>query len=100
DHALQPGHEMFGKMVDSISTTSKMPLQAGTHHSPTQTWSITHRIVGITHIQNALLNQVQDLFIKRGLYTVSNVTGKFLVQKDRFLSYRRIERDCLLDCFR
>src|ERR1700730_5901397 len=91
---------MFHEMLDSSWATTKMPLQAGTHYAPTQSWSITHRIISITGTQHALLDQIHDLFIESSLETISHMAGKFLVQVNRLLANRRIKRNRSLNCFR
>ena len=91
-------------MLDPARSTANMPLQARTHHSPTQPRPIAHRIIGLGNTQDTLLNQIQDLAIESRLKPVCNMAGKFLPQVDRLLADRRIKRHRLLDgfgrCFR
>src|SRR6185503_5095564 len=61
--------------------------------------AITHCVVGVTHTEHTFLNQIHDLLVEGSLKSVSDMAGKFLVQVNRLLSDRRVERDCLLDCF-
>src|SRR5258708_28471084 len=80
-------------------TTRKVPLQTGSHHSPPQAGAITHCIVGVADIQHALLNQIHDLFVESDLEPIADVPGKFLVELDRLLSNRSIERHRALNRF-
>src|SRR6185312_8007004 len=87
-------------MFDSASAASQVPLQARTHHSPAQAWTITDGIICIANTEHAVLNQKHDLFIEGRLKSIANVTWKFLVQLNRLLSDRGVERYRLLNRFR
>src|SRR6267378_5567073 len=89
-------HEMF----DAAGATAEMPLQTRPHHSPAWSRSITNSNVRVLDAQDIVLNQIHDLLVERGLQSVSDVTGKFLFQMDRFLPNRGVKRDRLLNRFR
>src|SRR5438874_10911067 len=91
---------MIHEIVDAAGATAEMPLQTWPHHSPAWSRSITNSNVRILDAQHVVLNQIHDLLVKRRLQPVSDVTGKFLFQMDRFLSNRGVKRKRLLNRFR
>jgi hypothetical protein len=76
-----------------------MPLQAGSHHSPSKPRTIGHGNIGVRDTQHTLLNEIDDFLIERRLKTVGDMTGKCLEQMDRLLSYGSVERHGLFDGF-
>src|SRR5262245_66616761 len=77
-----------------------MPLQALAHDAPAKSRSVGYGDVGIGHAEDALLNEKQDLLVEGSLQTVGRMARKGLVQSDRLLADRRVERqgasdDCL-----
>src|SRR5438270_4807879 len=88
-------HEMF----DAADATAEMPLQTRAHHSPARSRSIAHRHVCVFNAQHVMLNQIHDLLVERRLQPISDVTGKFLFQMDRFLSNRCVKRERSLNRF-
>src|SRR6516165_9176484 len=86
-------HEMF----DSTRATAQVPLQALAHHAPAKPGPIADGSISVLHAQDALLDQVEHLAVKRGLESVRHMSGKLLLQMDRLLADRRIEADRLLN---
>src|SRR5580704_10189415 len=92
-------HQMIYEMFDPPSAPREMKLQAGTHHSPTKTRPVTHRIVSVGDAQHTLLEQVHDLPVQRSLKPIGDVPGKLLVQQDGFLADRGIKLNRALNYF-
>jgi hypothetical protein len=88
---------VFHEMLDPACATAEVPLQAGAHDAPAQSRPPAHGIVGVGDTQHALLNEVHDLAVESRLESIPDVAGKLLVQQDRLLSNRRVERHGLLD---
>src|SRR5262245_36118890 len=84
-------------MFDSARTAAEVPLQTRTHYSPAKAWTVTHSIICVANTKDTLLNQRHDLFVEGGLESITNVTGKFLVQLNWLLSDRGVKRNCALN---
>src|SRR6266404_2471266 len=84
-------------MFNSACATAQMPLQALPHHSPAKAGSIANGRISVLDTQHALLNEVKHLAVKCGLEPVRYMAGKLLLQMNRLLTNRRIERHRLLD---
>src|ERR1700728_3319661 len=69
-----------------------MPLQARAHHTPPKPRPIAHCNVCILHTDDALLDEIEDLFVERRLEPVPDMTWESLAQPDRLLADRRVER--------
>ena len=86
-------------MLDPTLAAAKMKEQIGSHDSPPQPWPPTHGGIGIRDIQYALLDEIDDFTIERGLQAVSDVSNDFLANMNRFLADRCVEGDRPLDGF-
>ena len=69
-----PGHKVFHEMIYPSRPSSQVPLQARSHHSPPESWTITHRVISIADTQNALLNQIHNFFVEGDLESIADVT--------------------------
>ncbi len=98
NHAGQWVHKVFHEMLNPAWATAEVPLQTGSHDSPTKSRPIAHGNIRVGDAQHTLLNQIHDLFVERRLESVPNMTGKFLSQVDGLLTNRCIEGQRLLDC--
>src|ERR1700757_29399 len=91
-------------MFDSTRPPAQVPLQALTHNAPAKTRSIRDGRISVFHTEDALFDNIKHLAVKRGLEPISHMSGKFLLQMDRFFANRSIEADRLPDrvwrCFR
>ena len=92
-------HEVVHEVFDSASAAAQMPLQALTHHAPAKPRSIADGRISVLDAQHALLDEVEHLAIERRLQAVRDMAGKLLLQVNRLLADRRVERHRRLDRF-
>ena len=98
-HPGQWIHEVIHEVFDSAIAATQMPLQALTHHAPAKPRSVAHGSISVLDAQHALLDEVEHLAIERRLQAVRDMAGKLLLQVNRLLADRRIERHRRLDRF-
>src|SRR4029077_15888715 len=89
-------HEVF----DSALAAAEMPLQTLSHHAPAKPGSVRDGRISVFHTKDALFDNIKHLAVERGLESIRHMTGKLLLQMDRFLADRSIEVDRLLDRLR
>src|SRR6185436_2398175 len=65
--------QVLHEMPDSPLTASEVEQEIGSHDAPTQPWSPADRGIRIGDIQHALLDEMNDLPIERGLETIGDV---------------------------
>ena len=82
---------MFHKVMDSAGSTSQMPLQAGAHESPANSWPIRDGNVRILYTKHALLNEIKNLAVERQLKPVTYVAWESFAQPDRLLTDGRVK---------
>src|SRR5204862_7139904 len=89
-------HEVF----DPARAAAQVPLQALTHYAPAKPRPIANGRISVLDAQHTLLNEIKHLAVECGLKAVSHMPGKLLLQMNRFLADRGIERHRLLEGLR
>src|SRR5216684_9254753 len=85
-----PG-ELFHEMLNSAWTAAEMEQEIWTHQTPTQSRSPAHCNIRIGDIQYTLLDEIDNLTVKRCLKAVGNVSEDLFADMNRFLANRCIE---------
>src|SRR5258707_13770161 len=80
-------------MLNSAWTAAEMEQEIWTHQAPTQSRSPAHCNIRIGDIQYTLLDEIDNLTVKRCLKAVGNVSDDLFADMNRFLANRCIERN-------
>ena len=87
-------------MLNSALAARQVKEKIGPHYSPTQSRSPAHSGIRISDIQYALLDEVHDLTVERGLEPIGHVAHDLFAHVDGPLADRRVKRDRPFDRFR
>ena len=93
-------HQGVHEMLDAALAAAEMPQQVGAHDAPAQSRAPRHCVVGVGDVEHALADQVDNLAVERRLEAVGHVPGQLLLQMNRLLSDRGVERHRVSDRLR
>ena len=91
-------------MTTRTVTAAEVKQKVGSHNTPPQPWSPTHCRIPVSNIDHALVDEIHDFTIERGLQAIRDVADYLFADVNRFLADRFVESDYPLDgfwrCFR
>src|ERR1700758_5376182 len=87
-------------MLNSAWTAAEMEKKIWTHQAPTQSRSPAHGHLRVSDIQYTLLDEINDLAVKRRLEAVRPVADNLFSNMDWLLADRSVERKRPLDRLR
>src|SRR4029077_7140416 len=88
------------EILNAARNAAKMEQEIWTHQAPTQSRSPAHCNIRIGDIQYTLLDEINDLTVKRCLEAVCHVADDLFAEINRFLANGFVKRDRTLDVFR
>src|ERR1700735_832189 len=71
----QRPRELFQEVLHPTWTATQMKQKIGSHNTPPQPWSPTHCRIPVRNIDHALVDEIHDFTIERGLQAKSCISS-------------------------